>query len=483
LRFGLTHIETGQLARSDPYSYTAHGEPWINHEWLTEWIFGVIYLAAGVAGLIGLRAALLLLCVLAMASIVWRRRLAAPIALAWAIFGCLILAEFFRVRPQMFTFAFMAILLMICDRYRPERRWILWLVPLLMALWANLHAGFVAGLGIFGIHWLEFVWSARQRSDRRMVYTSLLLVLAATLVATLINPYGWRYWSFVWYAVTLPRPAITEWQSIFLQNGVVFACYLVAVIVPAYCWLCSSRRLAWAETVIFALGVILAARHVRHFPFLLLFGTVLLARRAPETRGALLPYWNDLTCRLSSWQRTRLISVLVVLFALCGGVSRYVNESRIASQCGGITVASAGYPVRAVEFLRRNEIAGNLDCGFNWGEYCLFHLYPSCLVFCDGRYETVYPAKITQLAMAPGGDDTRWRRRIDDYHTQLVLASLNDPFGCWVAGHPEFVEIYRDETARVFIRRAPNAEPILRAHQAGELIQPEPVGALVPFPA
>jgi hypothetical protein len=57
----------------------------------------------------------------------------------------------FMIRPQMFTLAFLALTLEILDRsdYRPQG-WALGL-PLLMALWVNVHGGVLAGVGIVGI--------------------------------------------------------------------------------------------------------------------------------------------------------------------------------------------------------------------------------------------------------------------------------------------------------------------------------------------
>ncbi len=51
LRFGQAVISAGHLVRTDPYSYTAFGHPWLNHEWLTEVIMGALYNFVGVFGL------------------------------------------------------------------------------------------------------------------------------------------------------------------------------------------------------------------------------------------------------------------------------------------------------------------------------------------------------------------------------------------------------------------------------------------------
>ena len=89
-----------------------------------------------------------------------RQALALWLALAWGVFAFLVLTEFFRVRPQMFTFALMALLLWIGNRYQPDRWGWTWTIPAWMSAWTNLHGGFVAGLGVFGIHWSCWVWDA-----------------------------------------------------------------------------------------------------------------------------------------------------------------------------------------------------------------------------------------------------------------------------------------------------------------------------------
>ena len=169
--------------------------------------------------------------------------------------------------------------------------------------------------------------------------------------------------------------------------------------------------------------------------------------------------------------------------ALAGGTGRLIHAGALAVRSGPLTVPTDFYPVRAVEFLLRNRIDGKLDCGFNWGEYCLFKLYPQCTVFCDGRYETVYPEAITTLAMYSGDDPSVWQERLDVYGTEVVLAGLKDPFGHWVAARTDFAEIYRDGTARVLLRRSADREPILRRHAADELKIPDPPGDQVRFPA
>jgi hypothetical protein len=472
LQFGLAHREEGRLARTDPYSYTAQGRPWTNHEWLTEWTFAVAYTRLGTTGLMLLRATLLAATLAAVGVICVRRKLAPAAVLVLAMAGVTVMAEFFRIRPQMFTYALMAWLLVICDGHRPGKRLGLCLIPLMILAWTNFHGGFVAGLGIFGLYWLSFVAEAWNGPNRTRKVAFLAAVMAAAWGATLVNPYGLDYWRFVLYAVHLPRPAITEWKPIFAHNAVLQAIYLATALAAAAAWLFSTRRGHWVETIVFALGVVLAGKHVRHLPFLMLFASLVLARRAPEAvaiwgprirrrLAAVLEQQHaedgftirptvdaDTVC----WPAFGLF--LLVLMASVGGGWKLGRNLVGFCRDGAVVVCPEDYPVQAVELLRQNGYRGNLDCGFNWGEYCIFKLYPQCRVFCDGRYETVYPHEVSRLALATEGE-VYFRRRLYDFATDAILAKLDDPFAEWAAGQNDFVEVYRDETARLLLRRTP----------------------------
>jgi hypothetical protein len=386
LQFGLEHTQTGRVARFDPYSYTAAGAAWTNHEWLTEWSFGIAYSQMGAAGLMLLRSALLAATVTAVGVICARRRTPAWAIVLLAMFGITVMAQFFRVRPQMYTYALMAWLLVTCDGYRPDKRWRLCLIPFLILAWTNLHAGFVAGLGIFGAFWLSFAFPA-WRDGRRNELIFLAAVLAASLGATLINPYGFDYWRYVLFAITLPRPAITEWQPVFAHNHALVTIYLAAAVAPATAWLLSTRKGHWAETAVFVLGVALAGKHVRHVPFLMLFGSLVFLRRVPEA----LEIWGPrLRRRIAAWAETRFpadasgsevswprFGLGLLLFAAAVGGSWKAGHSLAAiPREGALVVSARDYPVQAVEFLRENNISGNLDAGFNWGEYCIFQALP-----------------------------------------------------------------------------------------------------------
>jgi len=117
------------------------------------------------------------------------------------------------------------------------------------------------------------------------------------------------------------------------------------------------------------------------------------------------------------------------------------------------------YPVGAVEFVRLNDLHGNLATPFNWGEYVLWKLYPQVKVSFDGRYETVYPLPVTTdnlNFMYTLGD---WRRLLREYPTDMVLVDRRSTAVSAMANEPDWIAVYADPISAVFLRRGTSGGP------------------------
>jgi hypothetical protein len=273
--------------------------------------------------------------------------------------------------------------------------------------------------------------------------------MLASILATLCNPYGIEYWRYVLFAITMPRPEITEWGAVWTHHPVVLGCYLTAVVVPAVAWLGSSRRGAAAETAGFALVAYLSASHARHLPFAMILGAAVFIRRWPEFRQNVAAVARNRLIAMPAGFRTALL----ILLASLGGATKFTREVAASQNEGVLIVPTDLYPIEAISFLKQQRIEGNLYCGFNWGEYCLWHLAPQSQIFCDGRYETVYPAEISRLALGPLVADADRRAIIERFPTEILVVPANAPLADWLAERHDFAEVYRDRVARVFLKR------------------------------
>jgi len=188
------HIATGQwilqhhaIPRTDPFSFTWAGKPWVPIEWLAEVIYASAYSFAGYSGVSGVVTAALIALngIVFFNALRWSRRVSSPLVTLVAL--DLVLIPMMLARPHLLAWPIMAgwIWLMLWARER-NRAPPIW-AALVMTLWANLHGGFVFGLLIAAAFGLEAVLSS---PDKTTAFREWLLFGIACAVAVCINANG-----------------------------------------------------------------------------------------------------------------------------------------------------------------------------------------------------------------------------------------------------------------------------------------------------
>jgi hypothetical protein len=206
VRAGELMLSSGAVLRTDPFTFTALGEPWLNQQWGTGVLFALVQGATGWEGLAVLRALLVAASVglIAVGAMRWLQpRPAALLALGGFVVGIASLG----LRAQLFGILLFAAVLAILA-WRDRRPRLVWLIPFLVLAWANLHGSFFLGPAAVGVVAGD-VFLARRPGFRR-----LALVLAASLVASCVTPFGpeaWRYALGIATNGEITR-LITEWQ-------------------------------------------------------------------------------------------------------------------------------------------------------------------------------------------------------------------------------------------------------------------------------
>ncbi len=215
IRFGQETLSRLAVVHNDPYSYTAFGHPWHNHEWLTEVIMALLYNKLGVIGLklwkfAGAGA------IVSLLTVGMNQTGASARIQLSALAVCVVtLMPSMQFRPQLFTFVLFAglLALLAADRYRGGAR--LWTAVPLMALWANLHGGFIIGVAALTIYApaVAIVGLVRRRTMERACLAAAVAIAATA--ATLLTPYGLDNWLAVIHAVGNPltRRLIQDWES------------------------------------------------------------------------------------------------------------------------------------------------------------------------------------------------------------------------------------------------------------------------------
>ncbi len=383
-----------QFPYTDVFSYTNFGKPWVYHEWGAGVIFYQLLKHFGSASLLFLKWVL-------FCSTVWIAYITACqqtpakqlagfhrwwlVGLPIAIF-LLLPAYMPTIRCHTFSLLLFAIFL---NRLASQRH--LWLLPFLMAVWVNLHGGFVMGLFLLGFYLVWAIWERRWQDARRLGLTTLL-----TCFALFLNPYGADLLSELIEAWQMNREQITEWQNVLQgpgPHGIVYSAFLVLILILA-ARKAVKRWQGWSSFPGVVLLLIATGTkgflHAKLSPFFVL---------STMSVGVpwLMPDKTDTTLRPLPWAGFVFGKMIPLCLVGFGATAFYLLLDHPLSTAAIVPdlnhregKVEISYPVSATDFLRNKGIQGNLWSRFEWGEYLYWTLTPQIKIACDGRYETTY---------------------------------------------------------------------------------------------
>ena len=478
LRYGRLFIEQRSLSLPDPFAYTTAGLTWHTHEYLSQILLRLTYDLAGPPGLIALKclvggAALYVLyrCIRLVTD---APRIWAPILMLAAI----LLGRFYLFRPQIFTYLLLAIFTLTLIRYLFDLRARLWILPLLLIPWANLHGGFVAGIGVIGLALgLRVIGSWRRHSSHISSIwrdtRALLGTLLACLGASLLTPMGWQLWPFLVTELGNPynRRYLVEWQPVRLSapglDGLLLL-FLVALLLIA--GFLAQRRVPqiaglrpWHWLVSCLPLAIMALQSHRHIPIMLIWAVPILALLG----GAAIDAWSEARFTQSI---LALLTALILVPALLGAYYTLSDPSpRIR-----LTKDSLGNdrPFGAVAFMRANELGGNVYAPLWWGAYLTWELYPDILVSMDGRNDTLFPVEMVgeNLIFYKGRPDTPHAPL--RYTTDFLLVPAGSEVLSMARADEHWTAIFDDSESILFVRNDEDHAGLLSRYRAGELHSP-----------
>jgi hypothetical protein len=225
------HLRTGELImekgvpHQDWYSHTMSNFPWIDHEWLIDVLIYKIYTIFGANILL-----LIFLSLYTLSFFIIKNPKQSFFDLFFPIiFGYCSTIGFLGIRPQLLTVLFVAILWRIVNNFLDKSSKLIYLLPVLFILWANLHAGFFAGIMILfviltielfkkieinkKIKLFNFLNNFYIKKQSYFKILNLGLVSIVCLFSTLLNPYGIRIYEEVFRTVgdNFLRFHIQEW--------------------------------------------------------------------------------------------------------------------------------------------------------------------------------------------------------------------------------------------------------------------------------
>lgn len=429
VRFGMDILRDRAIASIDPYSYVTQSARWINHEWLSESLYGWAFQQFSVAGLIMVKA--VMVWSIGAGTYWWLIRAGVPLLTTGGVtlitMG-LLGAGAVSIRPQIFTYLGM-FLLIATLRASNKRPLLLALVPVIIAVWTNAHGGFLAGLCVL------FAYCVLESVQNRQRALPLISTAVAGLLASLLNPYGVQLLAFLLETATVPRPEIWEWHPLTLVSWPGLF-YFSMVLVSGAALLKSPKAKRWAECFVwFALAMApqVSARHAPLFAVAPLLVSEHIAAVASQYSTGRLFHPNIL----------KMLAAISVIGSLVLIVMTMPNLSRIP--------VLDYYPANAAKALKDSGASGNAATFFGWGEYLIWHLGPRVKVSIDGRRETVYPLKeyLENMTFTDGIGD--WDALIRNHKTDFVVIEKNSAPYNLMKLHKGWKLAYEDDRTAIFL--------------------------------
>jgi hypothetical protein len=460
LKIGQEIVARHAIPASNLLSFTYPDHPELDLAWLFEVLMAGVFRVGGFAAVVLTKTAVLL-AAFALAFSVSRRRGAGAVASAVALaLSALVMRERLVERPHVFSFLGEAALLVFLQslesldgrgRSLVIRRGAVLFA--LVALWANLHAGAFVAVIVLALYAVGTAIDQRRVRAAAPVFAAALAVVA--LLALLATPAGPGIFRYLGQHVALPRlHPVDEFRAPTWTSDAGLAVFAAAVVAT----LVGLRRRLPARHSLPAIGVGLLACHTVRF------GADFALLAAPVLAVGLSSVFTRTFGR--TFGRLRQVSAAAVALALLAATA----VPRAAALMRGEPVVRLGVddstiPLGAIAFVERHGLRERMYNDFEIGSYLAFEGYPRYRVFVDPRLPA-YPEEFHRLL---GQDDlTReaWDAAMSRYQVDsalLAYAGLNRRVAWWEPA--TWALVYRQDDARVFVRRLPRWRDFIAAHE------------------
>ncbi len=411
IRNGQQMLHTHAITRTDPFSVTMGGQTWYAWEWLYDIVIAGMHHWLGLNGVVFFTAVIVALTFALTLRICLRRGADLPVAaflLALSLGASMI---HLLARPHVLSWLFAVIWFQILDNSAgmdsPQNRRRLWYLPVLMMFWANLHGGFVLGFALLGLYLLSGAvryfrireQEMRQRTTRWL--RDLGMVTAASLLASLVNPYGYELHLHV-YRYLSSRWLMNHIDEFLSPNfhGVAQQCFVAILLITIVVLAAARNKPSLSRVLVLLFATYSGLYASRSLPVSSLLITLIVAplgtQALAEARDnpnlsirlrGFISRWLSLTSRVGRVElhfRAHIWPIAAVILGLLmcaqagkSGSQRWMDAHFDARR----------FPVQATDLIVQRGIDEPIFAPDSWGGYLIYRLYPRNKVFVDDRHD------------------------------------------------------------------------------------------------
>lgn len=464
LAVGKYLLETRSFPAHDVFSFT--GASWDNKEWLFGIFVYLVHRAGGAELMTLVKSALFTATFFVLYLLSVKRSGNRYLSLGVVLLAALACRVRLAFRPELLSWLFMAILLLLIEEFWEGRKRPLCFFPLLMLVWVNLHPLAFVGLAILAIHLVGGIarvalpaqaekngWRRPRPGDLGL----LALILAASCVAFSCNPVSWRRFLSPFELLgkhSAYLSALTETAPLPLFQFPAFAAFVLLAVFTLVMFVTGMDP---ADTMLIALFGAASVTMARNAPLLPVVAAPAIACQFARFLDAFTP---TISAALAGWRRVADAAIAALLVAV---IVWAVRQPGFGLGYGGIP-----FPEGAVKYLETAKPRGQMFNIYDWGGFLIWKLYPDYRVFMDGRGPDVYPPEVWAEYETIEGAKDGWEKALGRRGVNFILVSTGNKLHPLIGALNDSKNwrlAYWDFQSMVFLLDSPANKPLIDAYE------------------
>jgi len=456
LKMGQVILNSGSIPRTDIFSFTAAGKTFVVQNWLSEIILFLTYRLGHFPLLIFFNTLLL---VAALFPVYYLCRKSSsgfwqPLFAASLVSICM----FGNLRPQNFSFLFFALFYLLLDDYRFKRRDRLWLLPVLMIFWVNIHGGFVLGLILIGLYLAPaFISKLFDNIHKKTFDGKLAVVQILCVLATFANPEGLKIYEYIYTVLRDPssQQFVVEWLPPAINSAQGIFLFFLPFFIATFVLILARRRIEPIDLYIyfiFSCFGFSASRNSIYFLFAIapIVSRYMPAKQDSELRSDLAKD-NPAPSSARSSHQAGILNLVIACAALIGVG---IHSPWIKSGVYNKSLLESKTPVGAMDFIDKHPLNGNIYHTQIYGDYLIWRLWPKQHSFIDGRVHLFGESFIRYYQKILS--DSNWEEMLQKYDINYLLLSKDKNGGSperimnTARSSPSWSVMYEDEHSVLF---------------------------------
>lgn len=452
------------------FSYTLPDATFINHHWLSGVLFYILLNVIGWSGLIIFKDLILLATFIILFALA-KRKSNFWLPVIFSIPTIIIIADRGNLRPEMFSYLFIALFLYILDiaDEKPNTKKIYWLIPL-QILWVNLHLFFIIGPALVGGFLIGKLFSSETTKS---IKKKISIVFVTVSFACLVNPnilagalYPLRILHGYGMEVTENHSPFYFFRIYPFWEELALIILFASIFILMISFVFSFRKKSGQTQSMLLFYFLAASGSAVVSLFVVRFSAAFAMIFLPAICMNLYPYvrrWGLAAGDLPEYLKRILPAAgAFIIIASLAGLSFWAFRQNDYPGIG-LTKHSS----EAGNFYIENGLKGPIFNDFNVGSYLVYYLYPKEREFVDNRPEAFSEDffKNTYLPITTG--EEKWQKALEKFNFNTIFFYRYDSgFGINQFFYdrmtdPEWALVYADGEAVIFVRNNPSNQDII----------------------